>query len=397
MKRTLSGLLVFFALSSTALSQDIVWPKDVFAGPPATRQTDRFTEAGLESVFYDGLSKDGRPTDVFAYIGQPSGTPPPGGWPAIVLVHGGGGTAFPQAVKYWNQKGFAAIAMDLEGHFPERQVDPEKRATTPHSGPVRFVGPAFGDLNEPIENQWPFHAVGQTIRARRILAARAEVNPRKIGILGWSWGGILTSIAMGADPGYSFGIIIYGAGYLPESEGDLSAKGQPKDFQSKLLKTWDPSTWLPKVVAPTFWVNGTNDRFFPLNTWQRSVDASGGSPRQLIIPNMAHGHNAAWELAELDAFAKDVVNDKPFPSLSQPSREGDMARSSVSGGVRPVASTLAFTRDSGPPVSRKWESAPATVQGNTLAAAVPDGARQIFFSLTTEDGVRCSSPLLILP
>lgn len=397
MRGKLPGLLVFLAVSSTALSQDIVWLKDIFAAPAATRQPDRFTEAGLESFLYDGLSKDGRPTDVFAYLGLPNGTSPTGGWPAVVLVHGGGGTAFPQAVKYWNQKGFAAIAMDLEGHLPDMSVAHDQRPSTPHPGPARFVGPAFGDLCDPIENQWPYHAVGQIIRARRILASRPEVNPRKIGILGWSWGGILACIAMGADPGYAFGIIIYGAGFLPESEGALSTKGQPKDFQSKLLKTWDPSTWLPKVVAPTFWVNGTNDRFFPLNTWQRSVDASGGSTRQLIIPDMAHGHNAAWELAELDAFAKDVVNDKPFPSLSQPSREGDMASSSVSGGVRPVASTLAFTRDSGPPVSRKWESAPATVQGNILTAAVPDGARQIFFSLTAEDGVRCSSPLLILP
>jgi PhoPQ-activated pathogenicity-related protein len=202
---------------------------------------------------------------------------------------------------------------------------------------------------------------------------------------------------MGPDPGYAFGIIIYGAGFIPESEGNLTAKGQPKDFKSKLLKTWDPSIWLPKVVAPTFWVNGTNDPFFPLNTWQRSVDASGGSTRQLIIPNMAHGHNVAWELAELDAFAKGAVSDKPFPSLSRPSCEGHMASCSVSEGTRPVSGNLTFTRDSGTPVSRKWGSAPATVQGNTLTADVPDGAWQIFFSLTTEDGVRCSSPLLDLP
>jgi hypothetical protein len=155
MRKVLMSFLGCLLIGLFGIVHAVAWPQDIFSGPPASRPTDRFAEAGLESFLYDGLSKDGRPEDVFAYLGLPNGTPPTGGWPAVVLVHGGGGTAFPQAVKYWNQKGFAAIAMDLEGHLPDMSVAYDQRPSTPHPGPARFVGPAFGDLYEPIKNQWP--------------------------------------------------------------------------------------------------------------------------------------------------------------------------------------------------------------------------------------------------
>ena len=39
---------------------------------------------------------------------------------AVVLVHGGGGTAFSEWVKLWAKRGYAAIAMDLAGCGPKR-------------------------------------------------------------------------------------------------------------------------------------------------------------------------------------------------------------------------------------------------------------------------------------
>ena len=68
----------------------------------------------VKALFFDGLPWKGKPTRVFAYYGIPSNE---GGGkvPAIVLVHGGGGTAFARWVKLWNDRGYAAIAMDTCG------------------------------------------------------------------------------------------------------------------------------------------------------------------------------------------------------------------------------------------------------------------------------------------
>ena len=47
-----------------------------------------------EAIFYDGPEYNGKPTKVFAYVGFPSAPMPEGGYPAVILVHGGGGCAF---------------------------------------------------------------------------------------------------------------------------------------------------------------------------------------------------------------------------------------------------------------------------------------------------------------
>ena len=64
----------------------------------------------MRALFYEGADYKGGPTWVFAYYAAPEGKPPAGGWPAVVCAHGGGGTAFPEWVRKWNQNGYAAIA-----------------------------------------------------------------------------------------------------------------------------------------------------------------------------------------------------------------------------------------------------------------------------------------------
>ena len=80
---------------------------------------------GLESILYEGMLVDGVRKPVFAYAGIPDGPVPPGGFPGVVLVHGGGGTAYPSYVKLWNSRGYVAIAMDLYNSRP-RAADPSR-------------------------------------------------------------------------------------------------------------------------------------------------------------------------------------------------------------------------------------------------------------------------------
>ena len=72
--------------------------------PPAVHPAEGFPAAGrLRALFFDGLGK----------------------LPGIALVHGGGGTAFREWVEKWNQRGFAAISIAVEGQTDER--DPKTR------------------------------------------------------------------------------------------------------------------------------------------------------------------------------------------------------------------------------------------------------------------------------
>ncbi len=159
--------------------------------PPIHATTERPAK-GLRSLFHEGADYKGKPTWVFAYYAAPQGTPPAGGWPAVVCAHGGGGTAYPGWVRNWNSHGYAAIAMDLEGHLPGGK-DHGMEGNLPLGASHENAEPArvdwFGDRALPDNEQWFYHAVADVIRANSLLCSFPEINPKKIGLTGISWGG----------------------------------------------------------------------------------------------------------------------------------------------------------------------------------------------------------------
>jgi len=77
------------------------------------------------SLYYKGEPYKNQPTRVFAYYASPATLEANSAWakafPAVVLVHGGGGTAFKEWAELWAKRGYAAIAMDLAGCSPDRK------------------------------------------------------------------------------------------------------------------------------------------------------------------------------------------------------------------------------------------------------------------------------------
>ena len=119
---------------------------------------------GVKSFFYRGFDYKGRPTRVFAYYGVPTNNNLKAGekHPAMVLIHGGGGTAFDRWVKVWNSRGYAAIAMDLCGCIPVGTYGKWERHE--HGGPPGWDA-SFGQLDDAIEDQWTFQATSAALFA----------------------------------------------------------------------------------------------------------------------------------------------------------------------------------------------------------------------------------------
>ena len=78
----------------------------------------------------------------------------------MVLVHGGGGTAFKEWVEKWNARGYAAISIAVEGQTDKRSEDGESWEKHEWAGPSR-VG-IYGDAKEEFKDQWMYHAVADT-------------------------------------------------------------------------------------------------------------------------------------------------------------------------------------------------------------------------------------------
>ncbi|GAA4116359.1 hypothetical protein GCM10022393_16970 [Aquimarina addita] len=359
------------------------WNLDDLYEVPAWKTTNVQNVNGFTSILYESIDYLGTPAEVYAYYSAPEGVPPNGGWPAVVFVHGGGGTAVTAAVSSWNAKGYAALSMDLEGHYPNGNA-------TPKPGPAR-VG-AFDDYTLPFDQQWYYHAVAQVIKANSLIASFPEVNANKIGILGASWGGVLTSTVIGLDNRLAFAVPVYGSGYVPEIDtyiGRAITNGAKTQFVNRY---YDGSAYFSRVTIPTLWINGTNDTSFALTGNQKSSRAVNGKAILRYSKNFGHSNLNWTTVKEVFAFANQVINNGvALPDLGMPTMVSNTASVSFSAAAGIDSAALFYTTSEAEWSTRIWVASAATISGNKIIATVPSDATTIYFTTTDSRGYMISS------
>ncbi|MEQ8556541.1 MAG: acetylxylan esterase [Cyclobacteriaceae bacterium] len=269
-------------------------------------------EGEIKALFYETLSYKAKPTRAFAYLGIPKSEGPV---PAMVLVHGGGGRAFHEWVKVWNDRGYAAISMSLEGHMPDSLGNGKHNHE--FSGPSR-VG-RFDDVDLPLKEQWMYHAISDIMIGYSLLESLSEVNADSIGITGISWGGILSSLVSGLDSRLKCAIPVYGCGYLYLSKGHFGDHGDSSLEFIEKKKFWDPANQLADGAVPILWVNGDSDGHFSLNITSKSYELTQDHAYLTVHPDMRHGHRPGWDpevVPEIYVFADQILKGKN-PGLSR--------------------------------------------------------------------------------
>jgi len=354
--------------------------------PPRTYAAPQDLEIeGMSALFYEGPPHKGNATRIFAYCGLPirKGDEQV---PAMVLVHGGGGTAFPEWVRLWNRRGYAAIAMDTVGALPNGQ-------SHDFHGPSGYDA-GFTQVDDPVEDQWVYHAVAAVILAHSHLRSIPEVDPNRIGLTGISWGAYLACIAAAADPRFKFAAPVYGCGYLGENSAWSPALEGLGDGGRKWLDLWDPARYLPFVRMPILWVSGTNDFAYPLESLRRSYRLPR-TPRTLCIRvRMPHGHGGLAESAEeIHAFADHLVNGgPPLAAITDQGRRERAAWAAFASPAPVVRAELNFTRDRGV-WQRRWETVAARIDaaGKRVKSVLPADATAYYFNIIDERGLIVST------
>ena len=346
------------------------------AQAPKTYDAEGFKPDGaVHAIFYEALPWKAKPTRVFAWIGLPAKRE--GKVPAMVLVHGGGGTAYKEWVQKWNAQGFAAISIAVEG-----QTDADEKKE-PKGRPVwarhAFSGPArdgtFADTKLPLKEQWMYHALADTMLASSLLRSLPEVDPSKIGVMGISWGGVITSTVIGLDPRFAFGIPTYGCGHLFDAENHW---GRALHDNEGYKQVWDGMNYADRVKMPVLWLSWPQDAHFPLGCQAEHYRQTPGPRMVSLITKMGHSHPAGWNPPDSYAFAQSVVETgKPWGSSTSSKTENGHAIATFAS-TKPInRAVLISTTDQGFTGTRKWVETPAMAAsgggGTTASAPLPPG------------------------
>lgn len=273
----------------------------------------------IKAITYDGFDYKGGKTKIFAYVGFPEGASADSPVPAIVLVHGGGGHPYAQWVKLWNDRGYAAIAMETTGYFPKEGTviyteGDNSNATYGISGDfieegyVSAPSRSYPTTYTPVSEQWAYHGLSQVILAGNILRADERVDSDNIGITGVSWGGTMTSQVIGYDNRFSFAIPVYGTAYLSTEMHTFS------NFNNEYVNSlWAAERNLDNADMPTFWFAYNDDNNFCIPAYYKSYmhTASLNDKNSLLmLGNWSHSHGAVFNKKHSFWFADWVTFGK---------------------------------------------------------------------------------------
>jgi dienelactone hydrolase len=367
------------------------WNLKELSRPPAFSEYAARSDGDVKAILYDGLPWKGKPTRVFAYYGIPKHTPGRK-VPAMVLVHGGGGSAFIPWVRLWMSRGYAAISMDTCGCINTGGYQNHPRHDA--GGPPGWGG--FDQIDEPVEDQWTYHAVADAILAHSLIRSQPGVDPDRTGLTGVSWGGYLTCIIAGVDPRFKFCAPVYGCGFLGENSAWLDTfRGMGPDKARRWLAAWDPAHYLPRARMPMLWVTGTNDFAYPMDSLQKSYRLPKG-PRSLAIRvRMPHGHGGAGENPpEILALAESLFNSgPPLARIRRTGRTGRQVWATYDGAAPIARAELNYTAGRGKWQEREWLTLPAAldVKSRRATAELPDGVTAYYFNLVDDRGLVASS------
>ncbi len=372
------------------------WDREALFKVPQVFDAPEYATNGVKAVFYEGVPYQGKPTRVFAYYGLPEAAPGKK-VPAMVLVHGGGGSAFIRWVKLWNSRGYAAISMDTCGAVSGNAYGQEQKGHVRHAwaGPAGWGG--FDKAGDPVTDQWTYHAVAAVLRGHSLLRSLPGVDPDRVGITGISWGGYLTCIAASVDDRFAFAVPVYGCGFLGDNSawlGNFTAMGAER--AKRWLGLWDPSAYLAQAKMPFLWVDGSNDFAYPMDSLQKSYHMLKTPYALCVRLRMPHGHGAPGENPkEIYAFAEHFARGgKALPEFTSVKREGRQVTATFgSGPCTVVRAELNYTADKGAWKERKWEALPVTSDScaGTVTADIPENATVYYLNLFTEEDLVVSS------
>jgi cephalosporin-C deacetylase-like acetyl esterase len=338
----------------------------------------------VEEVYYQSREFMGNPVQIFGYYCYPPVKNKK--LPAILISHGGGGSANLANTINWAKHGYAVLAIDLPGHG-------EQRLNSRSTGPDMDVSALLCTRPDPSYN-YLIHAVAAARNGITFLSQRKEVDPERIGMVGLSWGGVITLLTNGQDTRLKTAVNVFGAGYIPEG---CTWQRRFNNKTSQELNEWysfiDPKNFLKTQHAPILFITGTNDHCYYLPTFQKSYEEVTVPKKIVLIPNLRHRFPPYMQNIVLSWLDNKLKHSGSFPKveilpLFKKGEDKIIVQAAAKTCSEVTKVTLYYTP--GEPsrwTRRKWESIEAYYEDGIYYFAIPASLikPEMMFYVTVRD------------
>lgn len=360
-----------------------LWSNPVYKNEES-KDKDEFIKAiYIRSDFKDTESY------AFAYLGYPEVKKDK--YPAVLLLHGGGGTAYYEWVKEWNKRGYIALAIDLEGHTPK---DSGTLGSAPNDlyEKSQYLAPNnqnLADENEDLTKTRLYYACKTAIIGNSFLHNLEKVDKNKIGVCGVSWGGFITSIITGYDDRFAFSLPIYCTVGLEDSGSPLGEyiKTHPT------FKVFDKIEPLLEINTPLHYFVSGKDKF--ANPYKASsVILDMKNSGMSVYPDLLHSQFHATSLNDPYIYADRILGNYKEIKLDL---SNDKVVINNESGLKINSINLYTTDENLPSTSTRWLEEELTLnKDNSCSFTLDSDTSYYYVSILDEKGVITSSKVLKL-
>jgi len=359
-------------------------------------------------------------SEVYAVIASPNVK---GKYPGILVLHGGGGKAEKNKAIAWARRGYVAVAPDLPGIAnPKDLIYTKGRWNGLKYGTERYVA------NPDITSSVIFDAVLSGIKSLYLLRSQPSVNPSKIGVVGVSWGGYLTTMICGlAGNQVKAGFSVFGCGFYELTSQQPTLQQMPELEREQWLKYLDAGRRANNIKAAFFIAGAANDFFYWPKAVQKTLDVINAEKNHVYAPNVTHkiplpggsvfegkqaqiftptafqpyqtpsGSSANWlamEVPYMDFYLKEI--GKPFPKVTvTKAKNSQVANFKIETSLPIIKVNVYWSTNCPEPTKCLWNTITPTKKGNNrYEVELPDAATEWFVVASDARPVSVSSDLI---
>jgi dienelactone hydrolase len=403
----MSGIQLFLSCLLLLAPESPTAPEAVWAGfdprsePLEIETLKRWNEHGARytEFTFTGMTQEGSKVRVYAISSAPIGKH---NLPGVLHIHGGGQTVNLAWLRFWNDRGYAALTFNWGGKWPGRDKFTDWGKLT--QGNHQTVGQMLMATKPSVrESSW-YLWTRISRRAFTCLERMEEVDPNRLGIFGVSMGGTIVWPFAAMDTRVKAACAIYGVGWNTYPD-DLGAPDpSASDPEVKLWRaSMEPEAYARLVRCPILFLDTTNDQHGKMDWAFKTLDVVPTDVRWAFTPRYRH-HIAAEQGIDLplwmDAYLK---GGEKFPLAPKAEIRLDTdgvprvtLKPAPAGPIRRVDLYYAVANRN--PKNRYWRSVSAQTHAGAWSASLPvlDTKEPLFAfaNVTYESNVCLSSNMV---